>query len=347
MKFVRFGDLKAFKQMLYKACPDEDEYPHCPPRKKGFFAFPYAFADFFYLRGSAGDANSPLSYLRDQSGRKLTEADTLVLSETELQYNSEFRCWLPKIVRTLTDREVLKKLGLPKQPVMRERRPSWVCIMDDLAHRPYLNAEGRLNGRFSYLTDSSGDRIAASDFFARRWLIEEFYDDSDYNVCKTSDISSSAWSLFKTLEAEQYADSGSLDDEKAVSIVLKHLKRQGIGVERLFQWPLYKPWEDIWLTILKRPHIFSYNGCVWHHLFRYLRPGAMLASYGTTWVYSSMRDFEHALRRAEPEAYRKQMRLQGKARPSPYGGPSCYNATFDLHHMYEVFLDEKAINSIT
>ena len=60
-----------------------------------------------------------------------------------------------------------------------------------------------------------------------------------------------------------------------------------------------------------------------------------------------MRDFEKALRRAEPQAYGKQRALRGSATTSRYGGPYCYNATLAIEGMYEVFFDEEDIKKIT
>ena len=130
-------------------------------------------------------------------------------------------------------------------------------------------------------------------------------------------------------------------------LTLDYLRKRGIGVESLFAWPVYPPGEGAWLTLFKKPHLFDYDGCVWHHLRRYVPPRAVLAAYGTTWVYTSMRDFEHALRRAEPKAYGKQRASRTNARASRFGGPYCFNATIALEGMYEVFFDEEDIKKIT
>ena len=63
--------------------------------------------------------------------------------------------------------------------------------------------------------------------------------------------------------------------------------------------------------------------------------------------YTSMRDFERALRRAEPKAYGKQRASRTNAKASRFGGPYCYNATIALEGMYEVFFDEEDIKKIT
>ena len=93
MKFIRFGDIKAFEQKYYKRYPRINEFAHAPPRRKGFFAFPYAFFDPCYIvNHPACEPHSPLQYLRDEKGRKLTRRD----------------------VEETIDMELLKELGLPR-----------------------------------------------------------------------------------------------------------------------------------------------------------------------------------------------------------------------------------------
>ena len=76
MKFIRFGDIKAFEQKCYKRCPRVDEFVHAPPRRRGFFAFPYAFFDSRYIVDHpVSEPHSPLKYLRDKNGRILTHRD--------------------------------------------------------------------------------------------------------------------------------------------------------------------------------------------------------------------------------------------------------------------------------
>ncbi len=344
MKFIRYGDLKAFKQKHHEKCPKVSEYPHAPPRRKGFFAFPFAFFDRFYIMcHPACEAHSQMVYLRDRNGRKLTDADRNVCSETETEYCPETGLWRPKIIRTMTDNELLKSLEIPKQPVVREDRPSWVCVMRNPKHPPCRTEDGRLNQEFEYLTDHNGERVTARDFFRRKWYPADFDCPDEFEVCKPGDIQNDAVYIFGLGDKYDWF----LDRDGGVRIALDYLRTRGIGAESLFAWPVYPPGEDVWLTLFKKPHLFDYDGCLWHHLRRHVPPRAVLAAYGTTWVYTSMRDFEKALRRAEPQAYGKQRTLRGRAKASRYGGPYCYNATLAIEGMYEVFFDEEDIKKIT
>ncbi len=344
MKFIRYGDLKAFKQKHHEKCPKVSEYPHAPPRRKGFFAFPFAFFDRFYIMcHPACEAHSQMMYLRDKNGRKLTDADRNVCSETETEYCPETGLWRPKIIRTMTDNELLKSLEIPKQPVVREDRPSWVCVMRNPKHPPCRTEDGRLNQEFEYLTDHNGERVTARDFFRRKWYPADFDCPDEFEVCKPGDIQNDAVYIFGLGDKYDWF----LDRDGGVRIALDYLRTRGIGAESLFAWPVYPPGEDVWLTLFKKPHLFDYDGCVWHHLRRHVPPRAVLAAYGTTWVYTSMRDFEKALRRAEPQAYGKQKTLRNNATASRYGGPYCYNATLAIDGMYEVFFDEEDIKKIT
>ena len=344
MKFIRYGDLKAFKQKQYRKCPGVSEYPHAPPRRRGFFAFPFAFFDRFYIMcHPACEAHSQMVYLRDKNGRKLTDADQNVYSETETEYCQETGLWRPKIIRTMTDNELLKTLEIPKQPIVREDRPSWVCVMRDSKYPPCRTAGGKLNQQFEYLTDRDGERVTARDFFSRKWYPADFDHADGFEVCKPGDINNDAVYLFGL--GSKYDCFN--DRDGGVRLTLDYLRKRGIGAENLFAWPVYPPDEDVWLTLFKKPHLFDYDGCVWHHLRRHVPPRAVLAAYGTTWVYTSMRDFEKALRRAEPQAYGKQRTLRDNAKASRYGGPYCYNATLAIEGMYEVFFDEEDIKKIT
>ena len=344
MKFIRYGDLKAFTQKQYEKCPGVSEYPHAPPRRNGFFAFPLAFFDRFYIMcHPACEAHSQMMYLRDKSRRKLTDADRYVYSETETEYCPETGLWRPKAIRTMTDNELLKTLKIPKQPVVREYRPSWVCVMRNPKRPPCRVEGGGLDQRFEYLTDKTGERVTARDFFRRKWYPADFDCADEFEACKPCDINNDAVYLFGL--GDKY--DCFRDSDGGVRLTLDYLRKRGIEAEKLFAWPVYPPDEDVWLTIFKKPHLFEYGGCVWHHLRRHVPSRAVLAAYGTTWVYTSMRDFEKALRRAEPKAYGKQRALRDNAKASLFGGPYCYNATFAIEGMYEVFFDEEDIKKIT
>ena len=62
MKFIRFGDIKAFEQKYYKRCPCIDEFAHAPPRRKGFFD------DFSEERPTFASGATKYLDLKDYSG---------------------------------------------------------------------------------------------------------------------------------------------------------------------------------------------------------------------------------------------------------------------------------------
>ena len=146
---------------------------------------------------------------------------------------------------------------------------------------------------------------------------------------------------------EDYKDLMVYSHDMVVKMTADYLSKRGIRIESLFAWPLYEEGEDIFLAIYKKPRLFDYKGCVWHHLRKFVPQGSVLASYGTTWVYTTIRDFEGALRHANPRIYAKHRNSQAKAKASRFGGPNYYNATFDVNDMYEVFFDEEDIKKIT
>ena len=173
MKFIRYGDLKAFEQVNYKRIPNVDEYPHAPPRKKGMFAFPYCFHDSFYImRRPACNSNSTMMYLRDKTGRKLTEADLHMYSHAETLYNENTFSVEPVLIRDIKEVELLKSLNLSKQPIEREQRPSWVCIMKDASNPPQYLPNQTLNQEYEFLINKYGERVHAADFFKKNGVLK-------------------------------------------------------------------------------------------------------------------------------------------------------------------------------
>lgn len=324
MKFIRFGDIKAFEQKCYKRCPRINEFVHAPPRRRGFFAFPYAFFDSCYIiNHSASTPHSPLKYLRDKNGRILTHRDL----------------W-----EAPSEKEILKSLGLPKQPVVLDWRPSWVCIMRDPKNPPMRTCNGRLNQKFRYLKDVHGNRVDARLFFRfdwSRWHLHDFDGENSFCHCKLSEIDADALSLLGVCEC--YDDLGISEAQK---MMVNYLSKRGVRVESLFPWPLYEKGNDAFLAVYKKPRIFDYDGCIWHHLRKFVPQGSVLAAYGTTWVYTTMRDFEVALKHVKPKAHAKNRASRGDVRASCFGGPKC-DSGYVMEKMYEVFFDEEDMRRIS
>ena len=84
MKFIRYGILKAFDHPDWDDDPNDD---HAPPRRYGFYAFPYAFHDAFYMvHKPASDPDSIMQYVRDERGRKIIIAWAGV-ADMEFEYD--------------------------------------------------------------------------------------------------------------------------------------------------------------------------------------------------------------------------------------------------------------------
>jgi len=271
-----------------------------------------------------------MMYLRDKNGKKVSNADVLVSPMPESEADHED--W--KYHEILDDSAILKKFGLPKQPIYREYRPSWVCIMKNPENPPVCTAAGKLNQDFTYLLDSDGDRIPAYHFFTRNWRPGDFKSRRDYQACQPDDVRNDIYVYF---------DADCCNRE----VILYDLRKRGIPVESLFAWPVYDWGRDVWLTLFKHPHLFDHKGCVWHHLRGLVPARAILAAYGTTWVYTSVHDFERALNRAAPHAVAKNKRLRQMNKASLFGGPRYGSAHLDLDAMFEVFFDEEDIKRIT
>ena len=191
-----------------------------------------------------------------------------------------------------------------------------------------------MNQDYTYLLDAEGERIPSCDFFSHMWHPEDFEDCDTFHLCRANYIRDDIYVFFNC----PYCDRED---------VLLRLAKQGVHVENLFPWPVYEQWIDEWLTIYKEPHLFDYAGCVWHHLRKFVPQRAVLAAYGTTWVYTSVRDFAAALNHAAPEAYRKIKNLRNRSKASLFGGPNYLSSSIDVNGMYEVFFDEEDIKKLT
>ena len=150
MKFIRYGILKAFDHPDWDDNPNDD---HAPPRRYGFYAFPYAFHDAFYMvHKPASDPDSIMQYVRDERGRKITgRAIKNYLKEYDLDddEDAEYGNY-----RRKTDGETflgkhpdkwLRQHGSPTIRGSDENRPSWVMVMKDADNPPYLLPSGKLS----------------------------------------------------------------------------------------------------------------------------------------------------------------------------------------------------------
>ena len=295
MKFIRYGILKAFDHPDWDDDPNDD---HAPPRRYGFYAFPYAFHDAFYMvRKPASDPDSIMQYVRDERGRKITgRAIKNYLKEYDLDddEDAEYGNY-----RRKTDGETflgkhpdkwLRQHGYPTIRGCDENRPSWVMVMKDADNPPYLLPNGKLSEEGTFLLDSNGARIEAREFFERVWRPIDFaprYRDWWIPTRPEHLSERGITELYHRDDPRWRAYLCSWGDEEKVkrnhAFVIARLARMGIALERLYAWPVYEEGDDVYLTTYKKPHVFDYRGNLWHHLDKYLRPGEALCR-ARNWV---------------------------------------------------------------
>lgn len=324
MKFVRFGSLSLQKQTHYQE-PKQGMWPCYPPCKKGFFAFPAGYSDIFYLPHSRPPEHpySILQYLRDENGMKLFRGDLY----------SEYG-FFEKI---LSERgiEILKKRKLKEKQIMWVKRPSYVMVRPDTEKSLTffgLSTEqedrSRLNQDLEYLLDPRGEKIDADDFFYYTFhnLFPQNYE-GDYNPPKPGVHYNSKEKLYypdgKTIAFSQW------------------LEKKGIVPEQLCMWPFHKRMEAHYAAILKKYHVFDYDGCLWHHLGIFLKPGEILSRFSDTWVYTDMHAYKRALKKSNGTKYWQNMRYQRDMEHPGYYEAFTPNGMYDPPTMYEVFFDEK------
>jgi len=121
------------------------------------------------------------------------------------------------------------------------------------------NEPSHISGKSQWLKDSDGNKVKEDDFYD----VNSEYDDQlgRRKVYKK-------WAIFL----------------RKNKIKLKHI--QSCYVEKV---------DAHCMTILKRPHIFLYEGEIWHHLDYYLKPEHIIETKGS-WVKTTMEDYKLALK---------------------------------------------------
>ena len=358
MKFVRFGSMSLQKQTHYKE-PRKDMWPCSPPCKKGLFAFPAGYLDPFYLPLSRPPEHphSLLQYLRDENGAKLTRRDlfrknpmsslspedyiryAMLLKEMNgLSLADSFDKALKDCNETfLSDRgqEILRKKRLKKKQLFWVKRSSYVMIRSEPEKDLTFYGLGtdeedrtRLNQKLDYLLDPCGEKIEAEDFYKQsflKWFPGEY--EGDYYPPEPDEDYDSKKELY-------YPDGRSVTIPKWLEI--NHVKP-----EELCVWPCFVKGDDEYAATLKKYHVFDYEGCLWHHLGMFLKPGEILSRFSDTWVYTDMHAYQRALKRSDGQEFKKNMKYQREMGRPGYFGAYTYNGTVDQSMMYEVFFDQK------
>ena len=73
MKFIRFGNIKSGLQKGYIANPPEYISENRPPRKYGFYTFPYGLRDMFFISAKRGRC----TLLKDDDGNFVAYSDCI------------------------------------------------------------------------------------------------------------------------------------------------------------------------------------------------------------------------------------------------------------------------------
>ena len=300
MTFIRFGALKPVKQRGLRKwlCGDF----HKPPRKRGFYAMPYGNVDMDLVPDGWTDGDMRIQYLRGEGGRKLTGLD--------------------KDGNTPEFRAALKRAGVSAGDVKRRWPSSYVAVIQDVANPPRLDARGRLNQKVNYLLDNDGEKIDACLIFKDRdwWMSRDFFLDHPCSLeeleaealCRCLSARDLPWDKFEA-EARRlgyvygqpllnlaYCDrcltAYDYCEMKWRKLLCRLLARRRLDVRQLFAWPVFENGNADELYYFKKPHLFEFSGCLWHHLG---------SSYGTreilqvegAWVYTTMKTYEKVLKK--------------------------------------------------
>ena len=224
---------------------------------------------------------------------------------------------------------------------------------DDEIH--LMTDDGGLDQDCPFLLDADGKKIPSSDFFAyweRAWRPAQFTNlgrtlynllnakatIAVYGKIRRDVLSRNPYFLLCARNDCEWYHFG--DRKKFESL----LSLRNVNIEQLFPWPVYPHGEDKYLTTYKKPHLFHYDGNVWHHLRKYTSPNEIMCAYGDTWIYTSVQSFEKALRKARPKEFRRHEELVRKGQERVcLGGPLVESCTFKISGMYEVFIDSEDV----
>lgn len=131
IRFVRSGVIKSFKQTLY----GREESYHYPPKKRGFYAFPKGFVEYFLVTNREPYHITQKSvWLRDEKGERFKVEGNY--KPSEYYRGEQVLCdhWVSKEVLRQLKRKGLKKNWVDiAQPL----EDSFVGLFRKLAHVPY------------------------------------------------------------------------------------------------------------------------------------------------------------------------------------------------------------------
>ncbi len=271
MKFVRFGTLKSVKQKGVKNWRS-DNY-HRPPRKKGFYAMPYGYVDMFYIPDGWTDDNMRIQFLRAEDGRKLTSYDR---DHNPAEYKA-----------------ALRRAGISQKQVQSRTQDAFVAYIQDPAHPPRLDAHGNPDQAPLYLLDCYGDRINAWGIFTDidEWTTRDSFLDKR---CSFADINCENLASLLTDESSLFTREYSKTEW--CKVLRRLLARRGLDIWQLCAWPVYEHGQSGELYFMKKPHVFEFSGCLWHHFIEEMGPGEILQVH-ESWVYTTVKTLERVLKK--------------------------------------------------
>ena len=259
------------------------------------------------------------------------------------------------------------------EDILSESRKSWLMVMDNpdkpprLLHNPYdtgLSDEQLetipLDQKLHFLKDDDGNRLLVDHIIWPPWEPRRYWDDfqpltwDDFEVedflqrmskqAADSPIKGAYDRIFDLKLQDKYQES----EDFAHKVFVDWLASKGLRLEQLCPWPVYPDARREWAVIYKKPHIFEYSGCIWHHLQKLVKHGEILRIVGD-WCYTTIGTYEDALRSAEPMLYARHRKASQKN--NWYGGienPRYWNSHTpskwgDDFTSFEVFIDSKLV----
>ena len=268
-----------------------------------------------------------------------------------------------KHVRRLKEHYHIRDAG----DILEEPRTSWIMVMDDPRNPPRLTHNPSdpsltpeqvesipLNQKLRYLKWENGERVSSVDLLknlewdhSRYWNAwrplgwgevrgKEFLSEATKRT-----MNSSMQRIYARL-----AGRGDASREEAAckQAIRRWLAGKGLRLEQLCPWPVYEKGRGSWAAYYKRPHLFDFSGCLWHHLGMHVKSGEiirMLDDYQgeDPWVYTTIGAYEAALLKASPFGFpRAQAHLKkhGDAGSRASISDRCY-----MYHNFEVFIEGK------
>ncbi|MBQ7651000.1 MAG: hypothetical protein IJS15_08570, partial [Victivallales bacterium] len=222
--------------------------------------------------------------------------------------------------------KILKKKRINVRTIVWEQRPSFMMVMKDPDNPPkYIDDDPTkgLDQPLEFLLDDYGEKIWPNHFLYNQFVMDNYFNGS-FNHIDEKDIHMH----------DMYVG------DKIIPIK-KWLAKRGLTINHLCVWPVYPEEEDKYATIFKKSHMFEYEGCLWHHLGRFVKQNEILDQYGLTWFCTDIKSFERAVKKSDPKRFSQVKDYQSKEKNYSMGGLLTYNATLTINGMYEVFIDHK------